>query len=114
MANACWWCHWGWPKPIAEIYQDAVAELAGDEAPLHWGPAHIVWEDENWDSAQSCLDHFDEYRRDYSEWQLDIVRESLERLVALPDKWKHEPAGFSDQSDPVDFPPPEDWVMVHV
>lgn len=109
----CWWCHWGWPKLIADIYDDCVMKLGGDEGPLHWGPAHIVWEDENWEAAQWCLDHFDEYRRDYSDATLAIVRESLDRLVALPDKWKREPIGYGDDSNAPDYPPPDDWIMVH-
>ena len=47
----CWWCHWGWPKPIADIYDDCVERLGGDEGPLLWGPAHVVWADENWELA---------------------------------------------------------------
>src|SRR3990170_4665508 len=36
----CWYCYWGWPKPVAEIYQSALRELAGDESPLHYGMGH--------------------------------------------------------------------------
>ena len=26
-ASECWWSHWGWPKPIHEIYQTAIERL---------------------------------------------------------------------------------------
>ena len=45
----CWWCHWGWPKPIHDIYDKALAALDGDESPLLYGPAHVVWVHEIWD-----------------------------------------------------------------
>ena len=82
--GACYWCHWGWPKPIREIYEDCLAKLGGNRNPLHFGPAHLVWEDENWDLAQWCLDHFDEFKFDLTECELVIVRESLVRLIAVP------------------------------
>lgn len=111
----CYWCYWGWPKPILDIYRDCLAKLGGNENPLHWGPAHVVWEDENWDSAQWCLDHFNDYADpDLTEYEKAIVRESLERLLAVPDEYKHPPEGFDagkdeDEDDPADFPPPEHW-----
>ena len=43
----CYYCHWGWPKPIADIY-DKYLEIAGSSA-MHFGPAHVVWEDENFE-----------------------------------------------------------------
>lgn len=109
----CWWCYWGWPKPIADIYDDCVEKLGGSSGPLHWGPAHVVWADENWGSAQQCLDTFDAFCSDYmTEEQLAVVRESLERLVALPAEWKREPEGYGEGSVPEDFPPPAGWEMV--
>lgn len=128
----CYWCYWGWPKPIRDIYDDCV-KRAGDSA-MKYGPAHIVWADENWDSAKWCLDHFDEWVRDWNhekhhagqlavdhkpvvrEWslnrytneQLAVVRESLERLIDVPDQFKHEPEGYDDEN-PGDFPPPPSW-----
>jgi hypothetical protein len=113
--GVCYWCHWGWPKPILDIYKDCLAKLDGDDRPLKFGPAHVVWEDENWDSAQWCLDHFDEFRFDLTEHELVVVRESLVRLVDVPDEYKSPPEGFDDGDDsddaksPEDFPPPEHW-----
>jgi len=115
----CWWCHWGWPKPIADIFDDCVKRLGDDEGPLISGPAHVVWGDENWDLAESCLEDLECHEvvdmplaGEYVESQLSVVRESLERLATLPDEWKHAPAGYGEKSDPVDFPPPSNWKMV--
>ena len=109
VGSMCYWCHWGWPKPIRDIYDGCVNQLCGNESPLLHGPSHIVWADENWDSAQWCLDHFNKYKGDYTDDKLRVVRESLERLIAVPDEYKQEPIGFDDDSDPADFPPPEHW-----
>lgn len=70
----CWYCYWGWAKPVAEIYQRALNDLNGYESPLLDGPGHIVWSDENFDSAEWCLEHFDDYKLDnYSDEELEIV-----------------------------------------
>ena len=110
--GVCYWCHWGWPKPIRDIYDDCMTRVG--ESPLLYGPSHIVWADENWDSAQWCLDHCAEYENDYSAMSNDdvlaIVRESLERLLAVPHEFKVEPGGYDgDKHDPADFPPPKHW-----
>jgi len=110
--SMCWWCHWGWPKPIADIYIKAVKDLGGFLNALHFGPSHIVWEDENWDCAQWCLDHFDEYGGDYDEEELAIVRRSLEELLLVPDEYKEWPAEY-DGNNPGQFPPPAHWTMIH-
>lgn len=101
----CWYCHWGWSKPVAEIYKRALAE-AGEEA-MHYGPAHIVWDDENFerDHVQWCLDHFDEHRFDHSPDDLVAVRRSLQELLALPDEvLSPEPAEY-DNEHPEQYPP---------
>jgi hypothetical protein len=108
MMGICYWCYWGWPKPIKEIYDRAVADLDGWDDPMEFGPGHIVWSDENWDSAQWCLDHFDEYRGDYSDVDLAIVRRSLEELLAVPGEFKEPPADYDDEN-PAAFPPPAHW-----
>lgn len=107
----CWWCHWGWPKPIRDIYDEALRKLDGDESPLHYGPAHIVWEDENWDSAQWCLDNFDDYCGDHNKEDLAVVRWSLEELLKVDERFKCEPDDY-DEENPSNYPPPSDWVMV--
>lgn len=109
--GACWHCYWGWPKPIADIYDRYVA-IAGESA-MHYGPAHIVWEDENFARAhvQWCLDHFDdEPRGDHDAQDLAAVRASLEALLALDDAiLESEPAEY-DGREPAKFPPTTEHV----
>ena len=108
--SICYWCHWGWPKPIRDIYDEAIVKLNGNYGPLHYGPSHIVWEDENWTSAQWCLDHFDEYSEELSNHEKAVVRESLERLLKVPEEYKVEPDGYDDDDEyPGKYPPPEHW-----
>ena len=108
----CWYCYWGWPEAVATIYQDALRELGGDDRPLNYGPAHVVWEDENFDDAEGCLISFDKYRYDYSDEELAVVRRSLERLVALPESERCvEPEDY-DGEHPDNYPPPIGIKMV--
>lgn len=111
----CYWCYWGWPKPIRDVYDRAVSALGGYTDPLHFGPSHVVWEDENWHSAQWCLDYIDEFKQYHNEGrfsddELEIVRQSLINLIAVPDEFKSEPEGY-DRENPKNFPPPAHWVM---
>lgn len=108
--SICWWCYWGWPKQIRDIYDRGVA-VAGEMA-MDYGPAHVVWSDENWDCAPGCLKDCDDPR--YDEWpleDLEAVRCSLRELIALPPELKEAPAGY-DGRHPERFPPPASWVMV--
>jgi len=131
----CWYCHWGWPKPIADIYDRAFRDLNGGVfehgiepraySALNYGPAHCTWADENFDRelVQSELDGLDEWaeqhNKDY-EWrakftpdELAIVRRSLKELLALPDEiLSIEPADYDGQ-EPDRFPPPDGMEMVH-
>lgn len=109
--SVCYWCHWGWPREIFEIYDRARTDLGGFTDPLEFGPAHIVWSDENWDSAQWCLDHFDEYRGEYEDADLEIVRRSLVELLALPEEMKVPPKDFAGDN-PSASPPPDHWECV--
>lgn len=103
----CWYCHWGWPKKVMDIYQDALKKLDGDESPLHYGPSHIVWADENFDSAEWCLEHFEDNESRFSEEDLKIVRESLGKLAKMPLKERCvEPEDYDDEN-PSLYPPPE-------
>lgn len=104
----CYWCYWGWPKPIRDIFEAARVKLGGNIEPLLYGPAHIVWDDENFDSAQHCLDHFDEYAGDLTEYEKSVVRESLEMLLAVSNEFKNEPEEY-DGHNPGLYPPPEHW-----
>ena len=86
--ETCWWCRWGWPKQIHDIYQEAAKKLE-DATALDSGPSHVVWGDENFDSAQWCLDHFDDCCIGaFTDEDLQVVRESLEKLLAVPDEFK--------------------------
>ena len=109
----CWFCHWGWPKLIADVYSKALAKLGGDAAPLRFGPAHVVWDDENFDLAQSCLDDFESNKGSFSDSDLRVVRRSLVELLLVDDKYKEWPADY-DGEHPEKFPPPADWEMVKV
>lgn len=112
MGGYCWYCYWGWPDYIMDIYQRALKDLEYDEFPLLYGPGHIVWDDENFDSAEWCLEHFEEYRGGYSEEDLAIVRRSLEELSRIPlDKRCIEPEDYEGEH-PELFPPPDGIKMV--
>ena len=80
---------WGWAEPVADIYNTAVEKLGGNETPLHDGPAHIVWDDDNFDCVDWCLENFDEFKGDNSEEDLAVVRWSLEELRKIPldERW---------------------------
>lgn len=115
--SICWYCHWGWAKPVADIYDEALAAL-GFESPLEFGPAHIVWSDENFgdDSIRSCLADFDESLNwpDYEITAAEklIVKQSLERLLEIQESVRCcEPADY-DGERPEAFPPPEGFTMV--
>ena len=108
----CWDCYWGWPKAVADIYDKALADLDGDVSLLHDGPSHIVWADENFHSAEWCLEYFDEYKGGISNQALMIVRRSLEELskIKLAERCI-EPADYDD-AHPELYPPPKDVEMV--
>lgn len=113
----CWYCHWGWPEPVAAIYREAVAALAGDDYPLRSGPSHVVWEDENFDDygVRLCLERCsreDPSTEDVSDAALEVVRRSLEALLALPESIRcPEPEDYDD-AHPEHYPPPSGVVMV--
>ena len=108
----CWYCYWGWPRPVADIYRNAMGKLDGDDSPLLYGPSHVVWADENFHSAEWCLEHFDEYKEDYSDDDLAIVKQSLEELAALPIEVRCvEPEDYDDEH-PELYPPPDEIEMI--
>ena len=81
---------------------------------MHYGPAHIVWDDENFErhNVQWCLDHFDEYKGDHGETELAAVRQSLLDLLALPDREREACPADYDEEHPEKYPPLEGVVMV--
>ncbi len=72
------------PQKVRDIYLRAVDRLGGDELPLHGGPSHVVWGDDNFDCAEWCLEHFDEFKEGRTEHELAVIRQSLEELAAIP------------------------------
>ena len=115
VAMICWYCYWGWPKQLADIYD--AGEAAAGESAMDYGPAHVVWADENWDSVEDCLREFDVWVRDwnagrYTSEQLEVVRQSLLALQALPaDVLEAEPADY-DGEHPDRYPPAAHLIMV--
>jgi hypothetical protein len=112
--SICWDCHWGWPKPVADIFLEAKAALDGDDAPLLYGPGHIVWSDENFDSTQWCLDNFDKYSDHLDAEEAAIVRRSLEQLAALPESVVFVCPADYDGEHPEHYPPPAGVEMVKI
>ncbi len=110
----CWYCHWGWPKAVADIYLKALADLDGCDTPLLYGPAHIVWGDENFDSAEWCLEHFDDDTGDYTVDEMTIVRQSLLELKKLPEEVIDIEPDDYDGEHPERYPPPSGIEMVKV
>jgi len=108
----CWYCYWGWAKPVADIYDKALADLDGYENPLHYGPSHVVWEDENFDLAEWCLENFHKYREDFVEADLKIVKRSLEQLAELPLNIRCVRPEDYDEEHPAMFPPSQNVEMV--
>jgi hypothetical protein len=108
----CWYCYWGWPKPVAAIYDLALAALGGNEVALEYGAGHIVWSDENFQSAESCLEHFDDYSGLDGKKDLDIVRLSLIALAAIPLEIRCPEPDDYDGENPELFPPPVGVEMV--
>lgn len=112
--SECYFCYWGWPPEIQEIYDRAMSDLEAQYVPgaecfdersahsvMHFGPAHIVWEDENFDHAGWCVDNFDKYSDGLTEEQKTIVLRSLKELVQVPEALKVAPEG-----EPYHNPPP--------
>ncbi len=111
MMGICWYCHWGWSQPVKEIYNEACEKL-GYESPLHSGPAHVVWEDEGFGSAELCLVNFDQYKGDYTDEELQVVRWSLEELVKIPLNIRCPQPENYDGENPSWFPPAADITML--
>ena len=107
----CWYCWWGWPKSVADIYERALAALDGDESELLYGPGHIVWADENFarEHVEWCLHEGEagEYWHDYAtDKSKKIVLDSLRELLALPDSILDSVPEEYDGENPERYPPP--------
>lgn len=107
--GVCWYCYWGWAEPVAKVYSEAVAKLDGWDEGLTYGPAHVVWADENFgdDSIKFCLERCDdpESLERRSPAQIAIARESLLKLLEIPEDVRCcEPEEYDDEH-PENFPP---------
>jgi hypothetical protein len=89
-----------------DIYDKYLA-VAGEDA-MHYGAAHIVWDDENFDRGcvQACLDDFERWKRDdCTDEQNEAVRQSLLDMLALPDDQREVEPDDYDGEHPDNFPP---------
>lgn len=109
----CYYCHWGWPREIAEIYIKAARLLNGDTDLLEYGPAHIVWCDENFDddAVNWCL-YKDTLAYDLTKKQEGIIIQSLRDLLEVNHTKRQWPDYFDVDDDPSKYPPPSDWDCV--
>lgn len=126
--GTCWFCHWGWPKALSDIYKRAVADIEalpykhrsgapglcqyrdGDDV-LQFGPTHCLWSDENFGgSLEFELKECDNY--DYSQeeamtpQEIAIVRRSVLEVLALPDDVRNPVPADYDNENPKNYPPP--------
>jgi hypothetical protein len=104
----CWFCHWGWAKPVQDIYEKYKA-LVGEHA-LKYGHTHIVWEDENFDDdcVTGCIGEYKYADDDSTEEDLKLIDESLRELLLVPKKFREFPAEY-DGDNPAAYPPPEGY-----
>lgn len=74
---------------------------------MRFGPAHIVWEDENFsrEHVQWCLEHFGEYADGIELSALAEVRQSLEEMLELPDDILCSEPDDYDGMNPEAYPP---------
>lgn len=94
------------------IYKEALKRLDGNSDPLHYGPAHVVWADENFDCAELSLEKFDQRADDLTDKEKVVVRWSLEQLAKIPLS-ERDPAqdGWHNANAP-NHPPPEGMEMI--
>jgi len=83
------------------IFLQAAEKLGeGYSLPLEFGPAHVVWNDYNFGSAEWCLENFPEAHDNATAEQLAIVKWSLEELVKIPlERRLHEAAMFQGMEE---------------
>ena len=108
----CWYCYWGWPEQVFAIYKKGF-DVVG-ESGMDFGPAHIVWADENFDaeSIRWCIDNAEWHRGDLADEDLAVVVEGLHELLALPENILCCVPSDYDGYNPQAYPPPDDLRMV--
>lgn len=112
LGHSCWYCFWGWATPVAEIYLESKALLHGDDSALQFGPAHVVWSDENWGTStiELCLKECENHT-DLDPKDLLIVKNSLIRLLEIPEEVREcEPKDY-DGINPGNYPPKTDIIL---
>ena len=108
----CWYCKWGWPKQVYDIYLKGV-ESVGEMA-MDFGPAHVVWADENFDdsSIRGCITDAQDFRGELTDDEIAVVMQSLEDLLRVPESVRCcEPENY-DGEFPEKYPPPEGVEMM--
>jgi len=115
----CWYCHWGVPKPVADIYSKALNQLDDYDSPLLYGPSHVVWDDFNLDdrNIKRCIEYCDQYEGgNYTKDELVIVKQSLEELLKIPESERDiDPSVYDEDNIPYNkLPPPLNVEMVHI
>lgn len=70
---------------VDDIYERGIRDGGFDA--MHFGPAHIVWEDGNLEDSyiRWCIEHFDKYSSGLDAKDLEAVRRSLEELLLVPE-----------------------------
>ncbi len=80
---------------------------------LRFGPAHVVWEDENWDCIDFCIKECEDDRFcAWPEFAVRLVQYSLIDLKALGIENIEVCPEDYDGWNPANFPPPDGVEMV--
>ena len=110
----CWYCTWGWSEQSVNIYKKYLDLLDGDDSVLHFGPGHIVWSDENFETEhiEFCLKEKWDNNKNFTEQQWNIALESLKELLAIPEDIRCCCPEDYDDENPLDYPPREGIVMI--
>ncbi len=111
--SGCWYCHWGWAKQVFDIGKKHETRLRDSE--LAFGPGHVVWSDENFDTSiiEACIREAEEHRGDLSDAELAIHVEALKELLTVPEEIRNcEPEGYDGEGDTSLFPPAAGIEMV--
>lgn len=112
--SLCWYCHWGWAKQVFDIGKKYESQLRDSE--LSYGPGHIVWADENFETSSIlwCIQKAEsEGDADLSDHDFPLHLQALRELLTVPEEIRCcEPEGYGEDCDPRLFPPPAGIEMV--